>query len=275
MTPATVSPVRNLEQYRASEAETVRTIDLLRMQPSRSSAFRPDIEGLRGIAVLMVVAFHIGILGFSGGFVGVDVFFVLSGYLITGLLVTEIQKTSKLSLLNFYARRARRLLPASALMLLATLLIGATIMAPEELTFAARAARATAVYMSNIFFARNAANYFGPDVKSNPLLHTWSLAVEAQFYLFWPLLIMLGMQVWRSKKALLAVLSGLTVISLGLSVWFTAKGGTFAFYELPARAWEFGIGGLAVFLPRGTIKLPFGFLPAIGWVSLLAVFGAG
>lgn len=240
-----------------------------------SSSFRPDIEGLRGIAVLVVVAFHCGIPGFSAGFVGVDVFFVLSGYLITGLLVSEIEKTSRVNLVQFYARRVRRLLPASALTLVVTLLIGAIIMAPSELTFAARAARATAIYMSNIFFATNAADYFAPDVKLNPMLHTWSLAVEEQFYLFWPLLIMLGMQFWRSKKALVALLSGLTLISLGASVWFTAKGGTFAFYELPARAWEFGIGGLAVLLPRATLKLPSAFWLALGWIGVLAVLCSG
>ncbi len=244
-------------------------------QKNSSSAFRPDIEGLRGIAVLIVVAFHCGIQGFSGGFVGVDVFFVLSGYLITGLLVAEIQKTSRLSLLQFYARRVRRLLPASALTLVVTLVIGASIMAPNELTLTGRAARATALYVSNIFFATNAADYFAPDVKLNPMLHTWSLAVEEQFYLFWPLLIMLGMQFWRSKKALLAVLSTLVLISLGTSVWFTAQGGTFAFYELPARAWEFGIGGLAVLLPRATLKLSPVFWLAFGWLGVLVILGSG
>ncbi len=237
-------------------------------------AFRPDIEGLRGIAVLIVVLFHCGIPGLSGGFVGVDVFFVLSGYLITGLLVAEIQKTSRLSLLNFYARRVRRLLPASALTLVVTLLIGAVVLAPRELTNAGRAARATALYVSNIFFDINAADYFGPDVKSNPMLHTWSLAVEEQFYLFWPLLILLGLRLWRSMKALVAVLSGLTIVSLGTGVWFTSHGGTLAFYELPARAWEFGIGGLAVLLPRGTLKMPFGGWLAFGWLGVLAILGS-
>jgi len=244
-------------------------------QNSRSSTFRPDIEGLRGIAVLIVVLFHCGIPGFSGGFVGVDVFFVLSGYLITGLLVSEVQKTSRLSLLQFYARRVRRLLPASALTLVVTLLIGAVILAPHELMFTGRAAKATALYVSNIFFSINAADYFAPDVKSNPLLHTWSLAVEEQFYLFWPLLIILGLQLWRSRKVLLVVLSGLTMISLAASIWFTAHGGTFAFYELPARAWEFGMGGLAVLLPRGTLKLSSGWWSALGWLGILATLGSG
>jgi peptidoglycan/LPS O-acetylase OafA/YrhL len=251
----------------------VTPVDRMR-QSDRSSAFRPDIEGLRGIAVLIVVLFHCGIPGFSGGFVGVDVFFVLSGYLITGLLVAEIQKTSRLSLLRFYGRRIRRLLPASALTLVATLLISAFILAPQELTNAGRAARATALYISNIFFAINAADYFAPDVKSNPMLHTWSLAVEEQFYLFWPLLILLGLRRWRSIKALVALLSGLTLVSLGTGIWFTANGGTFAFYELPARAWEFGIGGLAVLLPRGTLKMPFGGWFAFGWLGVLAILGS-
>jgi len=135
------------------------------MRPNdRSQAFRPDIEGLRGIAVLIVVLFHCGLPGFSGGFVGVDVFFVLSGFLITGLLVAEIQKTSELNLLQFYARRVRRLLPASALTLVVTLLIGAIILAPHELDLAGHAGRAAALYISNIFFDINAGDYFAPDV---------------------------------------------------------------------------------------------------------------
>ena len=241
---------------------------------TRSAGFRPDIEGLRGIAVLIVVLFHSGIPGFSGGFAGVDVFFVLSGYLITGLLVAEVQKTSRLSLPQFYARRVRRLLPASALTLLITLVIGAVILAPQELMFAGRAARAMALYVSNIFFSINAADYFAPDVKFNPLLHTWSLAVEEQFYLFWPLLIILGLVLWRSKKALLVVLSSLTLLSLGVSIWFTARGGTFAFYDLPARAWEFGLGGLAVLLPIGLLKLPSRWWLALGWLGVLVILAS-
>jgi peptidoglycan/LPS O-acetylase OafA/YrhL len=243
-------------------------------QNDRQSPFRPDIEGLRGIAVLIVVLFHCGIPGFSGGFVGVDVFFVLSGYLITGLLVAEIRKTSRLSLLQFYARRARRLLPASALTLLVTLLIGALILAPQELVGAGRASRATALYVSNVFFATNAADYFAPDVKSNPMLHTWSLAVEEQFYAFWPLLILLGLRWWRSTKALVSVLSAVTMVSLGIGIWFTIDGGTFAFYQLPARAWEFGVGGLAVLLPRGTLKVSSDWWLALGWLGVLAILGS-
>src|SRR5947207_290996 len=236
-----------------------------------AATFRRDIEGLRGIAVLIVVAFHTGVPGFSGGFIGVDVFFVLSGYLITGLLVAEVDSTSRLSLLQFYARRVKRLLPAAALALLVTLCIGAVILSPNELIFAGRAGKATALYLTNVFFAVNAADYFAPDVETNPLLHTWTLALVEQFYLAWPLLIMLALQWWRSRRALWVILAGLTVTSLLSSIWFTAAGGTFAFYGLPTRAWEFGIGGMAALVPRGALRLPTRAIHAIGWLGLTAI----
>ena len=111
-------------------------------------------------------------------------------------------------------------------------------------------------------------------MKLNPLLHTWSLAVEEQFYLFWPLLVSLSLVWWKSMRALVIVLFLLTVFSLGIGVWFTAKGGTFAFYELPARAWEFGMGGLAVLLPRGTAKLSSGWWLVSGWLGIIAILGS-
>ncbi|SRR6266550_541584 len=259
-----------------SPGEIESTAETPNVRPHNGTlAFRSDIEGLRGIAVLMVVAFHCGIPGFSGGFVGVDIFFALSGYLITGLLVAEIQKTSRLRLIQFYARRARRLLPACALTLLVTLVVGAVVLAPRELTFASRAARATAVYMSNIFFAGNEVDYFSLRAETNPLVHTWSLGVEEQFYLFWPLLIVLSLQFWRSRKALVVVLSTLTVVSLAAGVWFTSYRGTFAFYLLPARAWEFGMGGIAALFPCSPLKLPSRCWLALGWLGILAILASG
>jgi peptidoglycan/LPS O-acetylase OafA/YrhL len=235
---------------------------------------RTDVEALRALAILLVVAFHCGLAGVSGGFIGVDVFYVLSGYLITGLLAREAFATSRLSLLQFYARRVRRLLPASSLVLLTTLLVGTLVLAPQELSFAARAARATAFYVSNMFFAKNAADYFAIRVASNPLLHTWSLAVEEQFYLFWPVLIMLGLLVWRSKRVLIGMLIGLTTVSLLACVWLTVHHPIFAFYGLPTRAWEFGIGGLAVLVPRGAWRLPERTWSALGWLGAALILGS-
>src|ERR1700733_9494061 len=155
------------------------------------NAFRPDIEGLRAVAILLVVGCHCGISWCAGGFVGVDVFFVLSGYLISGLLQSEYRASSRIDLPRFFARRARSLLPAGNVVLLATTLAAAALFAPQELACTGRAARAAALYVSNVFFDRSASDYFAPQVEGNPLLHTWSLGVEEQFYLVWPALILL------------------------------------------------------------------------------------
>jgi peptidoglycan/LPS O-acetylase OafA/YrhL len=140
--------------------------------------------------------------------------------------------------------------------------------------FLGRASRATALYLSNVFFSLNAANYFAPPPELNPMQHTWSLAVEEQFYLFWPLLIMLGLQFFRSRKILFTVLTTLTLTSLATCLWFTAQGGTFAFYQLPARAWEFGIGGLAVLISWDALKIPMAVWSALGWLGILTVLGS-
>jgi peptidoglycan/LPS O-acetylase OafA/YrhL len=242
--------------------------------PVSSKVFRPDIEGLRGVAILFVVAFHCGIPALRSGFIGVDVFFVLSGYLITGLLVGEIEKKSRLDLLQFYARRARRLLPASALTLLVTTALACLLLAPSEIAFAGRAARATSAYASNIFFAFNAADYFAPGVEGNPMLHTWSLAVEEQFYFFWPLVVMAGLQWLRSRRALLSLLSVIAAVSFVSCVYFTGTKPTFAFYQLPARAWEFGIGGLVAVLGRQSLRgKPFVY-SVLGWTGFAVVLAA-
>jgi peptidoglycan/LPS O-acetylase OafA/YrhL len=237
--------------------------------PERSLQFRPDIEGLRAVAVLLVVACHCGIPWSRGGFIGVDVFFVLSGYLISGLLMAEIRGTSRLDLPLFYARRARRLLPALLLVLVVTLVAGVLIQGPQELQFAGRAARATALYVSNVFFDRDAADYFAPDVESSPFLHTWSLGVEEQFYLVWPLLLLLGTRRRRSHRPLVALLAGVASLSLLFCIWATAYRPTLAFYELPARAWEFALGGLLAC--AGDSRLRGAAASLLGWLGLVAV----
>lgn len=211
--------------------------------PKSQDVFRADIEGLRGVAVLLVVGCHCGISWCTGGFVGVDMFFVISGYLITGLLAREFRQTSRIDLAGFFARRARRLLPACTAMLAATLLAALLFLAPQELNDTARAALAGSLYVSNIFFDHASSDYFATAAQRNPLLHTWSLGVEEQFYLVWPGLILFAGR-WGRTRPALWMLGALAAASFAWGVLATRYVPTFAFYELPARAWEFAAGGL-------------------------------
>jgi peptidoglycan/LPS O-acetylase OafA/YrhL len=210
--------------------------------------YRADIEGLRAIAVLLVVAAHAKASWFSGGFVGVDVFFVLSGYLITGLILQEIQNTGHLRFLNFYARRLRRLLPALLVMLTCTSLVAIVVLAPGEQGPQAMGAATAATWLSNIHFALAKLDYFGPGAADNLFLHTWSLGVEEQFYLVWPALMVWAVvvggekdsRIQRLKIAMLAIATASLIACLVLT--FTAP--QLAFYLMPLRAWQFALGAL-------------------------------
>ncbi len=231
-------------------------------------AFRPDIEGLRAVAILLVVAYHAGVPGFSGGFVGVDVFFVLSGYLITGLLFEELSRTGRIGFKQFYARRARRLLPGCALMLLATVAGGWFVFSPVEQQQFAGTALATAAYVSNLWFARNQMDYLGGDADRNPLLHTWSLGVEEQFYLVWPAFVgFVGRARADGRQRVIGAMVLVAAASFALSLWMTAASPPWAFYSLPARAWEFAAGAFAA--------LQFTGARASGRVAVRAVTVAG
>jgi peptidoglycan/LPS O-acetylase OafA/YrhL len=232
--------------------------------------FRPDIEGLRGIAILTVVAYHAGLPGFGGGYVGVDVFFVLSGYLITGLLFTEMEKKGSISLPGFYARRARRLLPASVLTLLITVAATYLIYSPVEQSGLPQTSLATATYVSNLYFARTATDYLRAGAETNPLLHTWSLAVEEQFYLVWPLLVMVALKT-GGRRRLIIVMIAMASLSFALSVWLTMVRQPWAFFSSPTRAWEFAIGGLGVLL-GGLHNERAGRI--IGWLGLAMILCA-
>jgi peptidoglycan/LPS O-acetylase OafA/YrhL len=175
------------------------------------------------------------------------VFFVLSGYLITGLLVKEMDTKGRINFLQFYARRARRLLPAAATMLLVVLAAARLLLPPLEQHLLVTPALSTALYSSNIFFAHRSTDYLAFDALNNPLLHTWSLAVEEQFYLFWPLLVMLGIRhrpADQNRRRLWMVLGTVTVISFAGCVWLSRTAQPWAFFGSPARAWEFAVGGL-------------------------------
>jgi peptidoglycan/LPS O-acetylase OafA/YrhL len=240
---------------------------------SRGDGFRADIEGLRGIAVLLVVAYHAGVARVSGGFAGVDVFFVLSGYLITDILVRQVSATGRVHYAQFYARRMRRLLPAATLTLLAVLAAAALLLGPMERIEPASSAIAAALYSSNLFFLARAVDYFASASDTNPFLHTWSLAVEEQFYLVWPWLVVVGWRVGRSRRGLAVVLGAVSLASFALCVWLTWKRQPWAFFGTPTRAWEFGLGGLATLLPvpRGGARTAWRWL---GWIGLALVVAA-
>jgi peptidoglycan/LPS O-acetylase OafA/YrhL len=232
-----------------------------------TQTFRPDIEGLRGLAILLVVFYHVGLPGFTGGYVGVDVFFVLSGFLITGLLVKEIEETGRLRLARFYGRRARRLLPALTLTVSVTCVASFLLLSPVEQTDILHSGLATVAYASNIYFARIATFYLHHASESNPFLHTWTLSVEEQFYLMWPLLVLLALKGGRRLLALAMLF--IFISTLALAIWLTPFKQPWAFFLSPPRAWEFAAGGLCVLLVRETR-----FTGLLRWTGLAATIGA-
>jgi peptidoglycan/LPS O-acetylase OafA/YrhL len=240
---------------------------------ARGASYRGDIEGLRGIAVLLVVAYHAGIQRVSGGFAGVDVFFVLSGYLITGILVDQVTRTGRIDYVQFYARRMRRLLPAVTLTLLAVLAASAILLGPMERIEPALSAIATALYSSNLFFLSRAIDYFASSAEQNPLLHTWSLAVEEQFYLVWPFLVFVGWRFGRSRRRLALLMGVFSLASFAGCVLLTYKRQPWAFFGTPARAWEFGLGGIATLLPAMRGDLARTVWRWLGWIGLALVVG--
>lgn len=160
--------------------------------------YRPDIDGLRAVSIVSVLAFHAGLSFLPGGFVGVDVFFVISGYLISKLLIDEFDETNKISLLGFWARRVRRLAPA-LLLVVSVVLVTSTFLLERisgEIGGLARAAMATLLINANHFFLRESGDYFGASAETNPFLHMWSLSVEEQFYLIWPLVLIFSLRRW-------------------------------------------------------------------------------
>jgi peptidoglycan/LPS O-acetylase OafA/YrhL len=213
------------------------------MHPSESKlAYRPDLDGLRALAVLSVVFFHFDFLGFFGGFVGVDIFFVISGYLITSIIVGELESGS-FSFARFYERRIRRIVPAFIVMLAAASIAAIALFPPKELAQLGLSAAAAAAFCSNIFFAFQ-TNYFSGSDTMMPLLHTWSLGVEEQFYIVWPLLLFACYRL-ASRLAVSVLVVGLAVASLSYSEWGTAsKYAAQLFYLLQSRAWELMFGAI-------------------------------
>ncbi|MEP2530313.1 acyltransferase family protein [Shimia sp.] len=210
------------------------------MRQTTTAPHRAEIDGLRAIAVLAVVLYHFGLPGLSGGFVGVDIFFVISGFLIGGILWREKTMTGRLSLGRFYLRRIRRLAPAYVAMSAAVLVVGWVILLPYDFRETAKGVIAATVYLSNVLFFRQ-SGYFDGAAEDKVLLHTWSLSVEEQFYLFLPLVFLL---LGRSRGAMIGAFVALFVLSLASSIPMTSRAHTAAFYLFPFRAWELLAGVL-------------------------------
>lgn len=235
--------------------------------------YRPDIDGLRAIAILLVVLFHAGFGGFSGGFIGVDVFFVISGFLITSLIVDDL-KNNRFCLSNFWERRIRRILPALTVMVFATLAAGTAIFFPDDFIGLGQQIKWQAITASNFYFLGQ-QGYFNTEHELQPLLHTWSLAVEEQYYILFPPLCLL---VWRfAKDKLLALFWGGALLSLGLSIWMVESNPDKAFFLLPFRAWELLMGSLLVlYMPASALKMPsLKLCNAAGVAGLAMILSAG
>jgi peptidoglycan/LPS O-acetylase OafA/YrhL len=223
-----------------------------------------EIQGLRALAVLLVIAFHAKFL--PGGFIGVDIFYVISGYLITGLLVRELDETGSISFRNFYSRRIKRLLPSSFFVLFSTAVIGFMLMPANMRADLGRNIMATALYVGNYLFAWWQNDYQNLGATPSPVIHYWSLAVEEQFYLIWPLLILLAGRRGRSHRVFQVVLA-VTAFSFLLSLIATHFWPIWSFYSLPTRAWELGIGALVVLWKREGPR--YSWLAAISLAALV------
>ena len=210
----------------------------------------PQIQGLRALAALLVTLFHAKWI--SGGFIGVDIFYVISGFLITGLLVREIDRTGTINFKEFYSRRFKRLLPTSFFVLAITAIVAWLVIPGTMRASLGRDVIAASLYVSNYLFAWWQADYQNLDATPSPVIHYWSLAVEEQFYLLWPLLILLFFMLARYFKNRLAItysIAFVTIISFIFSIYQTETSPIWAFYSLPTRAWELGLGALLVLVP--------------------------
>jgi len=218
---------------------------------SDAGHYRADVQGLRGVAVLLVVAFHAWPALLPGGYIGVDVFFVVSGYLITRLLSKELDATGRIDFKAFYARRIRRLLPAAALVIATTAVLALRYRSPLEAKDFASTAVAAILYLSNVWFAALSVDYLQEGLQRNLLLHTWSLGVEEQFYLLWPALLAASALVFRRAGrpgALAWTVGVVSMLSFAACVWLTFTVQSWAFFGLPTRAWELGAGAAAALL---------------------------
>ena len=237
-------------------------------------SFRPDVQGLRAVAVLLVLAFHAKAPLLTGGFLGVDVFFVISGFVITGLLLRERASTSTTSFVGFYARRARRILPVATLVVVATVV--ATYVEEGFLRGfdVAVDGRWASVFLANVHYAQVGNDYLGAQGTPSPLLHFWSLAVEEQFYVIFPVLfaVTAGLTVrrWR-QRGIAGLLVVVVLASLAWSILETSSSPVTAFYSPLTRAWELALGGLVALAAPQLRRIPAWCAAGLSWAGLLAI----
>lgn len=246
------------------------------MSELKRQPFRADIQGLRAIAVGFVVLYHAGLTGLGGGYVGVDVFFVISGFLITNHLLSSLLQHGRISFAAFYAKRARRILPASLLVVLLTVLASFIWIAPLQLKGVFQDAIATALYVPNMLFAVQNTDYLS-DPTPSLFQHYWSLGVEEQFYIVWPALIAVGyVLLRRSKRGLFWGLVGIVLLSFAAGFYLTSQAQPWAFFSLPTRAWELGVGGLLAFAVESPRWQPTAAVSrAGGWIGILGLAAVG
>lgn len=229
----------------------------------KKSTFRFDINALRAIAVVGVLLFHFKIPYFSGGFTGVDIFFVISGYLMTKIVHTGIVNNN-FSYIDFYGKRLKRIVPALVVLLLVVTVLGFFVYLPGDYRINEKNVSASLLFISNIFYWKS-ANYFAPNSDTNVLLHTWSLSVEWQFYMIYPLILILFNKLFKSQRKYFIVFSSITLLIFFISVIFTKYSPGASFYLLPFRSWEMLFGGVAFFSGDIVSKLK--------WRRIISIFG--
>lgn len=286
-------PIHQLVESEKTALTTVSSTNAASMKvaPTSRSTFRPEIQGLRALAVLVVVVFHLHPAFLTGGYVGVDVFFVISGYLITSHLVSEFETSGRIALVAFWSRRIRRLLPA-ALLVLASSAVATVLWVPRALwTDTFHQIMASALYAQNWLLATNSVDYLGAENQPSLVQHYWSLSTEEQFYLVWPLVIFAVFLAFRRRAQLAIAIAAIFGMSLVCSIIWTGTSAASAYFVTPVRAWEFAAGALVVFAPRApqSVRLAASWsglglivfacvsftaeTPFPGWTALVPVVG--
>lgn len=240
-----------------------------------NAEIRLDIQGLRAVAVSLVALSHAGVTQVAGGYIGVDVFFVISGFLITSLMLREHDRAGKIDLVRFYARRALRLLPASTLVLLATLAGSWLFLGPLRFADYARDAMASAWYVVNFRLAEAGTDYFNTDLPPSPFQHFWSLAVEEQFYLIWPILLIVALNLFQRRRLLAIPLLALAAGSFVINLNLTETAPSWAYFASQGRIWELAVGAVLALAANRLHEIPRPIAVMLSWAGLTAIaYGA-